>query len=63
MGFVRVKAPDGAEFTIDEGAVKGMGVSVLSKDAVDINGRPLAAKPATTKDGKPKSAAAEKKES
>lgn len=57
MGFVRVKGPDGSEFSIDEGAVKGMGVTVLDKPAVDVNGRPLAWKPATTKDGKPKAAA------
>ena len=43
MAFVRVKGPDGAEFTVDEGAVPGMGptVSVLDKEAVDGNGRPL----------------------
>lgn len=59
MGFVRVKDPaTGAEFTIDERAVKGMGVSVLDKDAVDVNGRPLAPKYPTTLYGKPKQAPA-----
>jgi hypothetical protein len=57
MAFVRVKGPDGAEFTIDERAVKGMGVTVLSKDAVDINGRPLPTKPHTDKAGQPKASA------
>lgn len=57
MGFVRVKGPDGAEFTIDERAVKGMGGSVLDKPAVDRNGRPLPAKPVTDKAGQPKQSA------
>lgn len=64
MAFVRVKGPDGAEFTVDEVAAKSMGsdVSVLSsKDAVDASGRPLPPKYPTTLDGKPK-AATEKKE-
>lgn len=63
MAFVRVKGPDGAEFSIDERAVKGMGsdVTVLKdKPAVDGNGRPLPFKPVTDKAGQPK--AAEKKE-
>ena len=62
MGFVRVKGPDGAEFTIDEAGAASMGLSPLSKDAVDGNGRPLAPKYPTALDGKPK-AAADKKES
>ena len=62
MAFVRVKAPDGAEFSIDEAAVEGMGVTVLDKKpAVDYSGRPLAFKPATDKAGQPK-AATDKKE-
>jgi hypothetical protein len=55
VGFVRVSAPEG-EFTIDEGAVKGMGVTVLDKPALDGNGRPLPAKPRTTKAGQKVSA-------
>jgi hypothetical protein len=64
MAFVRVKGPDGAEFTTDEAAVPGMGdaVIVLDKPAVDGNGRPLAFKPATDKAGQPK-ASTDKKES
>ena len=58
MAFVRVKGPDGAEFTIDERAVKGMDVTVLKdKSAVDRNGRPLAYKPKTDKAGQRVSAA------
>lgn len=57
MAFVRVKGPDGSEFTTDERAVKGMGVTVLSKPAVDVNGRPLPAKPHTDKAGQPKASA------
>lgn len=53
MAFVRVKGPDGAEFTIDEGVVGSMGVKVLDKPAVDVNGRPLPWKPATNLAGKP----------
>ena len=63
MAFVRVKGPDGAEFSIDEEAVPGMGdaVSVLEdKPAVDASGRPLEFKPATDKAGKPKPAASTK---
>lgn len=57
MAFVRVKGPDGAEFTIDERAVKTLGVSVLKdKPAVDRNGRALPAKPSTDKAGQPKAA-------
>ena len=57
MAFVRVKGPDGAEFTIDEVSVDRMGVTVLKdKDAVDYNGRVLAPKPATTLAGEPKPA-------
>ena len=53
MAFVRVKGPDGSEFTIDERAVKGMGLVALNKPAVDKNGRPLPVKPHTTKAGQP----------
>ncbi len=47
MAFVRVKGPDGDEFTIDEAAVPGMGdaVTVLDKPALDRSGRPLPVKP------------------
>lgn len=44
MGFVRVKGPDGAEFSISEEGAASMGdeVSVLEgKPALDINGRVL----------------------
>ena len=55
MAFVRVKGPNGSEFSIDERAVEGMrGVQVTDKPAVDINGRPLPPKPATDKAGQPK---------
>lgn len=57
MAFVRVKGPDGSEFTTDERAVKGMGVTVLNKPAVDVNGRPLPHKPHTNKAGQQVSAA------
>ena len=57
MAFVRVKGPDGAEFTIDERAVKGMGVTVLDKPGTDRNGRPLAYKPKTDKAGQRTTAA------
>ena len=57
MAFVRVKGPDGSEFTTDERAVKGMGVTVLAKPAVDASGRPLPHKPHTNKAGQQVSAA------
>ena len=61
MAFVRVKGPDGSEFTVDEGAVKALGVSVLKdKNAVDVNGQPLPAKYPTNLAGQPKSADAKK---
>lgn len=56
MAFVRVKGPDGSEFTVDEVTAESMGLSALdkAKAAVDINGRPLPVKPATDKAGQPK---------
>lgn len=61
MAFVRVKGPDGAEFTVDEGAVKALEVSVLKdKDAVDVNGQPLPAKYPTDLAGEPRAAAKQK---
>lgn len=61
MGFVRVKGPDGSEFTIDERVVEGMGVTVLDdKPAVDASGFALPWKPATNKAGQPKAAASDK---
>lgn len=61
MAFVRVKGPDGAEFTIDEGAVEALGASVLKgKDAVDVNGQPLPAKYPTDLAGQPKGSSATK---
>lgn len=56
MAFVRVKGPDGSEFTVDEGAAKALEVDVIKKDAVDVNGRPLPEKPATDLAGQPKKA-------
>lgn len=55
MAFVRVKGPDGAEFTVAETAAASMGLPPLNKPAVDVNGRPLAPKHPTTLDGKPRS--------
>ncbi len=53
MAFVRCKGPDGAEFTVDEVTAQSMGVTVLNtKDAVDVNGRPLAPKYDIHKGGK-----------
>ena len=43
MAFVRVKGPDGSEYTRHERAVKPS-ETVINKDAVDGNGRPLAPK-------------------
>lgn len=54
MAFVRVKGPNGSEFSIDERAVKGMKVQTLDKPAVDVNGRALPPKPSTDKAGQPK---------
>ena len=60
MAFVRVKGPDGSEFTIDERAVKGMGVTVLDKPSTDQNGRPLAPKQHTNKAGIPQASTKQK---
>lgn len=57
MAFVRVKGPDGSEFSIDEAAVKGMQAEVLNKPALDINGRVLPPTPHTDKAGQPKASA------
>lgn len=54
MAFVRVKGPDGSEFTIDEGAAEALGVKPIEKDAVDVNGRPLPVKYPTDLAGNPK---------
>lgn len=54
MAFVRVKGPDGSEFTVDEVTAESMGLTALDKAAVDINGRPLPVKPSTDKAGQPK---------
>lgn len=61
MAFVRVKGPDGSEFTVGERAVNVFGATVIDKPAVDGNGRPLAAKPNIHKGGTAK-AASDKKE-
>lgn len=57
MAFVRVKGPDGAEFSIDEGVAAEMGTVLKDKPAVDGDGRVLPFKPATDKAGQPKAAA------
>jgi hypothetical protein len=51
MAFVRVKGPDGSEFTIDEGAVETLGATVIDKEAVDASGRPLPHKLNVSKGG------------
>lgn len=60
MAFVRVKGPDGSEYTRHERAVKSS-EKVIEKDAVDVNGRPLAPKLNIHKGGTAK-AATEKKD-
>ena len=62
MAFVRVKGPDGTEYTTSEKAAKVFGAKVLDKDAVDVNGRPLAPKYDIHKGGAVKSANPEKKD-
>jgi hypothetical protein len=42
--LVRVKGPDGTEYTTSEKAARVFGAKVIDKDAVDVNGRPLAPK-------------------
>jgi hypothetical protein len=61
--FVRVKGPDGSEFTTSEKAAKVFGATVIQKDAVDVNGRPLAAKNNIHKGGTRKAADTTGKES
>jgi len=61
--FVRVKGPDGSEFTTSEKAAKVFGATVLEKDAVDVNGRPLPAKNNIHKGGTVKAADTKGKES
>ena len=39
--LVRVKGPDGTEYTTSEKAAKVFGAKVVDKPAVDVNGRPL----------------------
>lgn len=56
MAFVRCKGPDGAEFTVDEVTAQSMGVPVLNKEAVDVNGRPLPPKHDIHKGGTAKAA-------
>lgn len=59
MAFVRVKGPDGSEYTRHERAVKPS-EKVIEKDAVDVNGRPLAPKKNIHKGGSAKAASTEK---
>lgn len=54
--FVRVKGSDGSEFTTSEKAAKVFGATVIKKDAVDVNGRPLPAKLNIHKGGSAKAA-------
>ena len=60
MAFVRVKGPDGSEFTIDERAITAHGVTQIDKDALDGNGRPLAPKYNIHKGGSSKAASTQK---
>lgn len=55
MPFARFKDPStGHEYTLDEAYGKSIGLTFLSsKDAVDVNGRPLPPKHRTDKAGKP----------
>ena len=62
MAFVRVKGPDGTEFTTSERAAKVFGAKVIDKDAVDVNGRPLPPKSDIHKGGSVKAATTEKKD-
>jgi len=58
--FVRVKGPDGSEFTTSEKAARVFGATVIDKPAVDVNGRPLAAKLNIHKGGTAKAASNQK---
>lgn len=60
MAFVRVKSPNGDEFTVGERAVKALGVTPIDKPAVDINGRPLPPKKNIHKGGSTKAASEQK---
>ena len=60
MTFVRVKLQNGDEATVGEKAVAVFGATVIDKPAVDANGRPLEAKPYTTKGGTTKAASNQK---
>jgi hypothetical protein len=62
MEFVRVKGPDGAEFTTSKKAARVFGAKVIDKPAVDVNGRPLAPKYDIHKGGSVKAADTEKKD-
>lgn len=62
--LVRVQCPDtGAQFTTTRAAANGAGAKVLDKDAVDHAGKPLPAKPRTTKAGQSPAPRDTKKES
>src|SRR5690242_16707388 len=54
--FVRVKGPDGSEFTSTKEAAAVFGATVIDKEAVDVNGRPLPAKNNIHKGGSVKAA-------
>ncbi len=45
MALVRVKLPNGDEATVGSDYADDLGLKVLEKDAVDIYGTPLPAKP------------------
>lgn len=54
MAFVRCEDPStGHQFTLDEKPALALGLKILNRPAVDGTGRPLPAKPRTTKGGKP----------
>lgn len=60
--LVRVKGPDGTEYTTSEKAARVFGAKVIDKPAVDVNGRPLAPKYDIHKGGTVKAANSEKKD-
>lgn len=58
--LVRVKGPDGTEYTTSEKAARVFNAKVIDKDAVDVNGRPLAPKYDIHKGGSVKAATTKK---
>jgi hypothetical protein len=58
--LVRVKGPDGTEYTTSEKAAGVFGAKVIDKPAVDVNGRPLPPKHDIHKGGAVKPASTQK---